>query len=62
MPGRQIRDAPLFCHVLQSDSGFPGGASGQPPANAEDARDKGLNPGWGNPLEKGMATLCGILA
>ena len=54
MPGRQIRDAPLFCH--------PSDASGKPRANAEDVRDAGLIPGWEDPLEKGMATLSSILA
>ena len=51
-----------FCHILQSDSGSPGGASGKSPANAELVRDAGLIPGWEGPLEKRMATLSSILA
>ena len=33
-----------------------------PPANAGDARDMGLIPGWEDPLEEGMATYSSILA
>ena len=33
-----------------------------PPANAGDARDKGLIPGWKDPLEEEMATHSSILA
>ena len=32
-----------------------------PPANARDVRDTGSIPGWGDPLEEGMATHSGIL-
>ena len=32
------------------------------PANAGDVRDSGLNLGWENPLEEGMATHSSILA
>ena len=32
------------------------------PANARDAGDRGLIPGWGRSLEKGMATYSNILA
>ena len=49
-------------YPLQSGAqGFPGGASGNPPANAEGAEDiRSL--GWDHPLEKGMATHSSILA
>ena len=33
-----------------------------PPANAGDARDMGLIPGWEDPLEEEMATCSSILA
>ena len=33
-----------------------------PPVNAGDVRDTGLILGWGDPLEKGMATHSNILA
>ena len=33
-----------------------------PPANAGDARDMGLIPGWKDPLEEEMATHSSILA
>ena len=32
------------------------------PANAGDARDAGLIPGWEDPLEEGMATHSSMLA
>ena len=41
---------------------FPGGTVGQnPPANAGDAKDAGLIPGWEDPLEKEMAIHSSIL-
>ena len=46
--------------AIDSIQGFPGGlVVRNPPANP---RDSGLIPGWGDPLEKEMATLSSILA
>ena len=43
--------------------GFPGGTIvNNPPADVGDARDAGLIPGQGDPLEEGMATHSSVLA
>ena len=43
--------------------GFPGDAVVKNlPASAGDTRDSGSIPGWGDPLEEGMATHSRILA
>ena len=43
--------------------GFPvGSVVGNPPANAGDAGEVSLIPGWEDPMEKGMATHFSILA
>ena len=66
-PGRRLgTDQPHYpgsdCHAFQESlcRGFPGGSVVEnPPANAG---DMGSIPGWGDPLEKEMATHSSILA
>ena len=51
------------CHLtsVSLSLGFPGGAVAKNPRQG-DARDMGVTPGWGGPLEKGVATHFSILA
>ena len=47
-------------YLCQSQIGFPGSSDGK--ESTRSAGDPGSILGWENPLEKGMATNCSILA
>ena len=49
-----------LCIWLPPSMGFPGGSDGKEPAC--NVGDPGSSLGWEDPLEKGLATHCSILA
>ena len=61
--GRTESDTTEATQQQQQQRGYTrGSVVKNPPVNAGDARDTGSIPGWGDPLEKEMATHSSILA